>query len=302
MERYSQIRSLGKGSFGAAILVRERSTGKHFVMKRINISTLSAKERAEAHQEAGILAKLKHPNIVAYKESFVSSGYLNIVMEHADKGDLYQRIKAQKGKHIEEGQILDWFVQMCLGLKHVHDRKILHRDLKTQNLFVTSANTIKLGDFGIARILKSTMECAKTAIGTPYYLSPELCEDKPYNHKSDIWALGCVLYEMTTLRHAFDASNMKGLVMKILRGVYPPIPRHYSDDLRDLLASMFQRRPGSRPSVNKILRLSFIQKRIRNFMTEGEIRDEFSHTVIHGNRWGGYECEVVWVTLLGYLY
>jgi NIMA (never in mitosis gene a)-related kinase len=97
---------------------------------------------------------------------------------------------------------------------------------------------IKLGDFGIARVLKSTSELAKTAIGTPYYLSPEICENKPYNNKSDIWSLGCILYELLTLRHAFEAGNMKGLVLKILRGTYPPIPSIYSRDMADLVAQV----------------------------------------------------------------
>jgi len=117
---------------------------------------------------------------------------------------------------------LDWFVQICLALKYVHDRKILHRDLKTQNIFLTAKGDIKIGDFGIgnlisplshptdsniARVLQDTYDCAQTAIGTPYYLSPEICQEKPYNQKSDIWSLGCILYELVTLRHAFDANS-----------------------------------------------------------------------------------------------
>jgi NIMA (never in mitosis gene a)-related kinase len=133
---------------------------------------------------------------------------------------------------------LDLFVQICLALKHVHDRKILHRDLKTQNIFLTKKDLIKLGDFGIARVLHNTNELAKTAIGTPYYLSPEICENKPYNNKSDIWSLGCILYEMATLRHAFEAGDMKGLVLKILRGSYPPLPTWYSKDLRTLVGKV----------------------------------------------------------------
>ena len=162
-----------------------------------------------------------------------------------------------------EEQILDWTVQLCLAIKHVHDRKILHRDLKCQNIFltkkgefccaasvrVTGAGMIKLGDFGIAKVLQHTQDLAQTAIGTPYYLyalllwatcahrrsSPEICESKPYNNKSDIWSLGCILYELATLKHAFEAGNMKGLMMKILRGTYPPVPTTYSPGLRDLI-------------------------------------------------------------------
>jgi|EP01049_Picozoa_sp_SAG25_P007204 NIMA (never in mitosis gene a)-related kinase len=133
--------------------------------------------------------------------------------------------------------ILNWFVQICLAMKHVHDRKVLHRDIKTQNIFLTQGGTvIKVGDFGISKVLKDTDQKAKTQVGTPYYLSPEICLDKAYNHKSDIWSLGCVLYELATLRHAFDAGNMHALVLKIMKGKYPPPPTIYSAELRALIA------------------------------------------------------------------
>ncbi len=178
----------------------------------------------------------------------------NLTDQPLHTGDLFTRISNQKEVHFPEEQVLDWFVQLCLAVKHVHDRKILHRDLKTQNIFLTKVGIIKLGDFGIARVLKSTGELARTAIGTPYYLSPEICESQPYNNKSDIWSLGCILYEMTTLKHAFEAGNMKGLIMKILRGSYPPIPASYSRELRSLIDSVLRRTPKERPSINTILR------------------------------------------------
>ncbi|XP_044286836.1 serine/threonine-protein kinase Nek1 isoform X6 [Varanus komodoensis] len=176
-------------------------------------------------------------------------------------------------------QIMDWFIQICLALKHVHDRKILHRDIKSQNIFLTKDGTIQLGDFGIARVLNSTVELARTCIGTPYYLSPEICENKPYNNKSDIWALGCVLYEMCTLKHAFEAGNMKNLVLKIISGSFPPVSVHYSHELRCLISQLFKRNPRDRPSVNSILEKPFIAKRIEKFLTPQLIAEEFSHKV-----------------------
>ena len=175
-----------------------------------------------------------------------------------------------------EDQILDWFVQMALGIKHVHDRKVLHRDLKTQNIFMNSNGSIQIGDFGIARVLQHTQDCARTAIGTPYYLSPEICQNKPYNQKSDIWALGCILYEMVTLRHAFDADSMEGLVLKILRGSYPPIPGHYSPDLKRLVADMLTKEPAKRPSIGQVLQKEFISKRISKLLTATITDNEFT--------------------------
>ncbi|KAL0225071.1 hypothetical protein RCL1_002983 [Eukaryota sp. TZLM3-RCL] len=280
-DRYRRVKVIGKGSFGSAVLVRHRQTQKHYIIKEINVAQLSRKEKAEALTEIRVLSQLNHPHIVHYCESFIAEGKLCIVMDYCEKGDLYTLIQQRRGLHFKEDQIWDWFIQLCLAIKHVHDRKILHRDIKTQNVFLSQDNSVQLGDFGIARVLKSTMECAKTAIGTPYYLSPEICEDKPYNNKSDIWSMGCVLYEITTLRHAFDANNMKGLVLKILRGVYPPIPAHYSNELRSLISMMFARDPRQRPSINAILRLPHIHSRVQRLLSKSVIQSEFAHTVLH---------------------
>lgn len=275
MEKYARLQKIGEGSFGKAILVKSTDDGKQYVIKEINISRMSNKEREESRREVAVLANMKHPNIVQYRESFEENGSLYIVMDYCEGGDLFKRINAQKGILFQEDQILDWFVQICLALKHVHDRKILHRDIKSQNIFLTKDGTIQLGDFGIARVLNSTVELARTCIGTPYYLSPEICENKPYNNKSDIWALGCVLYEMCTLKHAFEAGNMKNLVLKIISGSFPPVSLHYSYDLRNLLSQLFKRNPRDRPSVNSILEKGFIAKRIEKFLSPQLIAEEF---------------------------
>ena len=129
-------------------------------------------------------------------------------MEHCDGGDLYTKINRQRGRLLSEATVLGYFVQLCKAVQYIHDRKILHRDIKSQNIFVTRHKQLKLGDFGIARILNGPHDYARTCIGTPFYLSPEVWENKPYNSKSDLWAMGCVLYEMTTLKHAFEAGTI----------------------------------------------------------------------------------------------
>ncbi|XP_078222390.1 serine/threonine-protein kinase Nek1 isoform X5 [Callithrix jacchus] len=275
MEKYVRLQKIGEGSFGKAILVKSTEDGRQYVIKEINISRMSSKEREESRREVAVLANMKHPNIVQYRESFEENGSLYIVMDYCEGGDLFKRINAQKGVLFQEDQILDWFVQICLALKHVHDRKILHRDIKSQNIFLTKDGTVQLGDFGIARVLNSTVELARTCIGTPYYLSPEICENKPYNNKSDIWALGCVLYELCTLKHAFEAGSMKNLVLKIISGSFPPVSLHYSYDLRSLVSQLFKRNPRGRPSVNSILEKGFIAKRIEKFLSPQLIAEEF---------------------------
>jgi NIMA (never in mitosis gene a)-related kinase len=200
-------------------------------------------------------------------------------MDFADGGDLYTKIAQYKklGKTFEEEQILEWFLQICLALKHIHSRKILHRDLKTQNIFLTSKGEVKIGDFGIARVLQHTYDCVQTAIGTPYYLSPEICQEKPYNQKSDIWSMGCILYEMLTLKHAFDANSMKGLVLKILKGTYPAIPASYSEDIRSLVSELLTKDPSKRPSIRQILEKPFLKSRINNLIAKTVAKYELTN-------------------------
>uniref|UniRef100_H3DJX8 non-specific serine/threonine protein kinase n=1 Tax=Tetraodon nigroviridis TaxID=99883 RepID=H3DJX8_TETNG len=279
MEKYENVKKIGEGSFGKAILVKSKEDERQYVIKEIGISRMSSQERQESRKEVAVLATMRHPNIVQYKESFEENGETNLGIREG--GDLFNKINSQRGVLFSEDQILNWFVQICLALKHVHDRKILHRDIKSQNIFLTKDGTVQLGDFGIARVLNSTVELARTWIGTPYYLSPEICENKPYNNKSDIWALGCVLYEMCTLKHAFEAGNMKNLVLKIIRGSFPPVSVHYSQELRSLLVQLFKRNPRERPSVSSILDKPFLACRIEKFLSPQIIAQEFHHHVFH---------------------
>ena len=134
-------------------------------------------------------------------------------------GDIAYHIKRkqQKNETFSEVEIFNWFVQICLALEYVHGRKVIHRDIKTQNIFLTGNNTVKVGDFGISKVLESTTQVAVTVVGTPYYMAPEACQSEPYTSKSDVWALGCILYELCTLKHAFQADNLLGLVFKIVQ-------------------------------------------------------------------------------------
>ena len=283
MDKYRKVKIVGKGSFGHAVLVQSVVDRKLYIMKIIDVSRMERKQKEEALNEVHVLKAMRHPYIVTYRESFMDKRCLCIVMDYADGGDMYGKIAKQKGagKGFPENSILDWFVQICLAIKHMHDRKILHRDLKTQNVFLTSKGEVKIGDFGISRVLQHTYDCAQTAIGTPYYLSPEICQEKPYNQKSDIWSLGCILYEMVTLRHAFDASSMKGLVVKILRGTYPSIPSCYSQNLRDLIDEMLEKDAKKRPSVKKILEKEFLSSRISQLLSQTVAKHEFGKVFVN---------------------
>ncbi|KAH3839809.1 serine/threonine-protein kinase Nek4-like isoform X2 [Dreissena polymorpha] len=268
LDQFEFIRSIGKGSYGEVTLARHKKDRKQYVLKKINLKKASARERRSAEQEAKLLSKLKHPNIVSYKDSFEKEGFLYIAMQYCEGGDLYNKLKEQRGTLLDERQLVEWFVQIAMALQYMHERNILHRDLKTQNIFLTKSKIIKVGDLGIARVLDSSTDMATTLIGTPYYMSPELFSNKPYNHKSDVWALGCCVYEMMTLKHAFNAKDMNSLVYKILKGKMPPMPRQYSRELVDLIRSMLHQDPGKRPTVNRILRDPYIKKNIAIFLEE----------------------------------
>ncbi|KAK6173374.1 hypothetical protein SNE40_016840 [Patella caerulea] len=284
MDRYIRVKKIGEGAFGKAILVKNKDNGKQCVIKEISLGRMGPKEREDSRKEVAVLAQLNHPNIVTYLESFEEKGTLYICMDYCAGGDLYSKINQQRGTLMTEEQIWSYFAQICLAVKHIHDRKILHRDIKSQNIFLTGEGRVKIGDFGIAKVLNSTMELARTCIGTPYYLSPELVENLPYNNKSDVWSLGCVLYEMTTLKHAFEAGNMKNLVLKIIRGVYPPIPPKYSYELRGIIAQLFKRSPRDRPSINALLRKNIMMQKVRNLLSDDKLAEEFSHTIMHGKK------------------
>ncbi|XP_075840635.1 serine/threonine-protein kinase Nek5 isoform X3 [Microtus pennsylvanicus] len=216
-------------------------------------------------------------------------------MEYCDGGDLMQRIQRQRGVLFSEDQILCWFVQISLGLKHIHDRKILHRDIKSQNIFLSKNGMVaKLGDFGTARALNNSMELAQTCAGTPYYLSPEICQNRPYNNKTDIWSLGCVLYELCTLKHPFESNNLHHLVLKICQGRVTPISPHFSPDLQSLIPQLFKVCPQDRPSINSLLKRPFLETLIaRHFSPEVHSRRIQSHARMQNaaigltSRWGG---------------
>ena len=143
---------------------------------------------------------------------------------------------------------------------------------------------VKLGDFGIAKVLSRTVQKAKTMVGTPYYISPEIVENKPYSFATDIWSLGVVLYEMCAKKPPFDANSLHFLALKIIKGKYKQIPRQYSQGLKTLLKQMLETKAGRRPTIHQILKDPLLQVRIPRFLDEEEHKKEFDHTVLHNQR------------------
>ena len=250
---YKKISELGQGAYGTAYLVQDKKYKQYYVMKTIPLKKLNEKERKDALKEASILQNLDHPNIIKFQEVFLckNPNSLNIITEYADGGDLNKKI--ERKIPFKEDLILDWFIQICLALNHVHSKRIIHRDIKAQNIFLTKNGIVKLGDFGISKSLTCSFELARTVIGTPYYLSPEIVKNSPYSFKTDVWSLGVLLYQMCALKMPFDADSLPNLSKKILKAEYKEIPNNYSDNLKNLIRSLLQVEPKNRPTVKEIL-------------------------------------------------
>lgn len=266
---YTEVCCIGRGCFGLASVVQDRR-GKLCVMKAIDIHSLDRKHQHDAANEVTVLASLKHPYIVSYLESFLENGTLAIVMDYAEGGDVQHRICCARDEQhaFPEPLILRWFTQASLGLKYLHGRQILHRDLKSANLFLTKQEDLRIGDFGISKVLDADDLVDKSMIGTPCYLSPEICTATLYSFSSDVWALGCVLHEFCTLRMPFEASCLLALMRLITDEPAPVLPDSFSADMRQLGSDLLRRDPACRPSCVEIARLPFIQSEIRRMLRD----------------------------------
>jgi NIMA (never in mitosis gene a)-related kinase len=246
---------LGKGAFGSVQLVKRKLDGIIYAMKSIKMVQLSEKDKENSLNEIRILASLSHKNIIGYKDAFYDEGSktLNIVMEFADDGDISTKIKynLRNDLHFRENIIWEYLIQILEGLNYLHEKKIIHRDLKSANIFLMKDNTVKIGDLNVSKINKQGM--AYTQTGTPYYASPEIWLDQPYDYKSDIWSLGCILYELCELRPPFRGTSLKNLCINIQKGIYNQIPDYYSNDLKAIINMMLQRDPNNRPTTGQLL-------------------------------------------------
>ena len=259
---FEEMKELGKGAFASVYMVRKKSSNKHYAMKKIKLSKASAKHKDNALNEIRLLASISHPNIIGYRESFYDSdnNTLNIVMELAEQGDLQSKISQHKNIkiYISEKEIWSYLIQILQGLKVLHDNRIMHRDLKSANVFLKNGQ-IKLGDFNVSKELNEGF--LKTQTGTPYYASPEVWAEKPYDFKSDIWSVGCIIYELCALRLPFRGRDIEALYSSIIRGTFDPIPSIYSKDLNTMVNLLLRTDPSKRPSCDDLLSHTLIMKR-----------------------------------------
>ncbi|XP_037551032.1 serine/threonine-protein kinase Nek9 [Nematolebias whitei] len=264
---YIPIRVLGRGAFGEATLYRRTEDNSLVVWKEVDLNSLSEKEHRDVMNEISILSMLEHNNIIAYFNHFMDKNTLLIELEYCNGGNLYDKIVQQRGKLFPQEIVIWYLYQITSAVAYIHKAGVIHRDIKTMNIFLTKTNLIKLGDYGLAKKLGSEFSMAETCVGTPYYMSPELCQGDKYNFKSDIWAMGCVLFEMLALKRAFDATNRLNLCVKIVQGNWTMEVNSdvYSSGLIKLVYDCLNQDPAERPTAEEILDQPFISCCRRDF-------------------------------------
>ena len=277
MENFQLGEKLGSGAFGSVYKVKRKEDSKIYAMKIVKISLLGTKERENALNEIRILYSLAHPNIIGYKEAFYdeNSKTLNIVMEYADDGDLESKINYNKMNKLffDESTIWKISIQILKGLKYLHDNNIIHRDLKSANIFLMKNGLIKIGDLNVSKLSK--IGSANTHTGTPYYSSPEIWIDKPYNNKTDIWSVGCIIYEMCNLNPPFRGTSLINLYNNIQKGEYKNIHSFYSKDLKFVISQMIIVEPNKRFSCDKLLELNVIQSKMKDLENLNNCNDGY---------------------------
>lgn len=203
-----------------------------------------------------LVQSVHHPNIIQYMDAFITNNELYIAFEWAEAGDLKRQVRKanEKSVRFDERTIWRYFTQLCAAIQHLHRARIMHRDLKPANIFLTLKGVVKVGDLGLGRHLsEDTME-AHSKVGTPLYMSPEVLRGDGYDWKSDVWSLGCILYELAMLRSPFKSEglNLYGLFQKINKGDYQEVPPIYSDHLRRLVTRMISLNAADRPTMEQV--------------------------------------------------
>ncbi|KAL7631632.1 UNVERIFIED_CONTAM: hypothetical protein RMT77_018075 [Armadillidium vulgare] len=281
LDDFEIISTIGRGSHGTVRKVKRNCDGKILVWKELHYASMNIAEKQGLVLEVNVLRELNHPNIVRFYGHYVDrqAGMLYIFMEYCPGGDLHKIIQKCKktDSFLEEGFIWRVLKQVCEALRTCHDKHtkggeiILHRDIKPANIFLDKDGNIKVGDFGLARTLNSGGSLARTFVGTPYYMSPEVIDGRAYNEQSDMWSLGCLIYELCTLKPPFDASSQAQLCSKIKSGKFDRIPVHYSKELWCTIQELLTQEDFLRPTSFLLLYNQTLKKNTDLKKDESEV-------------------------------
>ncbi len=276
LAKYETLRDLGAGAAGSVSLVRNKIDGKDYALKTINLTYLTERDRKNAESEVQFLRVLHGPTLIQFHESFIEKNNIYIAMEYAENGSLDQLIRKnlERGSRFKTEEIISYISQISLGVMAMHSKNILHRDIKTQNIFITKENILKIGDFGISRQLDSTNQKAVTACGTPYFMPPEVCQGMPYDSKADVWAVGVILYELITLKKPFDSESISGVFDKIVNQQLDPLPSDVDVNLRTLIAALLNKDYSKRPNIFDVAQIPCIRNAIEKFIDEHNCRED----------------------------
>lgn len=249
---YKIGRMLGKGAFGKVNLGMHKLARKLVAIKSMNKQYLNNESsNKKVRQEVSIIKRTRHPNVVKLYETFESNKYVLFSMEMWAGGDLLNYVR--KRRKLKENVAKILFKQIIEAIGYIHTRSIVHRDIKLDNILLDGKGNVKIGDFGVSRIVKPG-EIMKEQWGTPAYIAPEILEDKGYTgYAVDIWSAGVVLYSMLYGSVPFKANNMEELHTMIMKGKYT-LKEDISEAARSLLRSMLEKNPRKRIQVPQILR------------------------------------------------
>ncbi len=265
-DNYFKIEKIGIGGGGNSVyIVKNLNTGKKFALKKIIINNDCPEEMESCINEINIFKQLNHPYLIKYEDSFLHKNKICIIMEYAEDKDLETKIKNYKSKNLKipENEIWKYFLQIISGIHYLHSNKIIHRDIKGQNILLSNGN-VKIGDFGTSKKMENTNSFTNTSLGTPFFLSPEICKGEPYNFKSDNWMIGCVLFELMNLELPFKGNNLPILMKNIINNPIPDIKFDYSDELKFLVRNLLNKKMDERISINDIINRPFVKEKIKS--------------------------------------
>lgn len=241
-----------KLSAGHILLENADSNSTIFAIKKISLGDKSK----DTVKEVFMLKNITHPNIIKCYASFIEDENLYIVMEYAEGGDLLSLILKQKEaqRYFSEQSIWKYAWQICCGMLHMHAQGIIHRDIKALNILISNG-VLKIGDLGESRFLKETDYLHGKQVGTPMFLAPEVIKHENYDHRVDIWALGCVLYHIAALDPPFPNPDIDSLLSDIKYKSPKPLPGIYSSSLESFISKCLSKKISDRPFINHLIPL-----------------------------------------------